>query len=136
MRRLSLGVINLIEEIAENVGKLIHLKHLNLSDLDIKELPETSCELYNLHKLDIRGCRYLWELRPGIGKLMKMRSLLSGETDSLKCMPIGILRLTNLLRLDKFVVGGGVEHGKPSCLGSMKIEKPSTPSRLWNRRAG
>lgn len=43
---------------------------------------------------------------------MKMRSLLSGETDSLKCMPIGILRLTNLLRLDKFVVGGGVEHGK------------------------
>lgn len=67
---------------------------------------------------------------------MNMRSLLSGETDSLKCMPIGILRLTNLRRFDKFVVGGGVEHGKPSCLGSMKIEKPSTPSRLWNRRAG
>ena len=59
MRRLSLGVINLIEEIAENVGKLIHLKHLNLSDLDIKELPENSCELYNLHKPDIRGCRCL-----------------------------------------------------------------------------
>lgn len=59
MRRLSFGEINLIEEIAENVGKLIHLKHLNLSDLDIKELPETSCGLYNLHKLDIRGCQYL-----------------------------------------------------------------------------
>lgn len=59
MRRLSFGEINLIEEIAENVGKLIHLKHLNLSDLDIKELPETSCGLYNLHKLDIRGFRSL-----------------------------------------------------------------------------
>lgn len=49
-----------------------------------------------------------------------MRSLLSGETGLLKCMPIRILRLTNLRRLDKFVVSGGVDDGKPSHLGSMK----------------
>ncbi|KAH9685826.1 hypothetical protein KPL70_014118 [Citrus sinensis] len=50
-----------------------------------------------------------------------MRSLLSGETDSLKCMPIGILRLTNLLRLDKFVVGGG--PGNASYFGdAMRLE--------------
>ncbi|KAK9214450.1 hypothetical protein WN944_006442 [Citrus x changshan-huyou] len=49
-----------------------------------------------------------------------MRSLLSGETGLLKCMPIRILRLTNLRRLDKFVVSGCVDDGKPIHLGSMK----------------
>ncbi|KAH9751740.1 hypothetical protein KPL71_014413 [Citrus sinensis] len=109
-----------ITEIPENVGKLIHLKYLNLSKLCIERLPETLCELYNLQKLDIRGCVYLRELPAGIGKLMNMRSLLNGETDSLKYMPIGISRLTSLRTLEKFVVGGGVDGGSTCRLESLK----------------
>ncbi|XP_024039266.1 disease resistance protein RGA2-like [Citrus clementina] len=111
---------NAIREIPENVGKLIHLKYLNLSKLAIEILPETLCELYNLQKLDIRECRYLRELPAGIGKLKNMRSLLNDKTYSLKYMPIGISRLTSLRTLEKFVVGGGVDGGSTCRLESLK----------------
>ncbi|ESR45138.1 hypothetical protein CICLE_v10004042mg, partial [Citrus x clementina] len=109
-----------IREIPENVGKLIHLKYLNLSELVIERLPETLCELYNLQKLDIRLCRNLRELPEGIGKLMNMRSLLNAETRSLKYMPIGISKLTSLRTLEKFVVGGDVDGGSTCRLESLK----------------
>ncbi|XP_024039261.1 putative disease resistance protein RGA3 [Citrus clementina] len=111
---------NGIREIPENVRKLIHLKCLNLSELHIKRLPETLCELYNLQKLDIRGCRNLRELPVGIGKLKNMRSLLNGVTRSLKYMPIGISKLTSLRTLDKFAVGGGVDGGSTCRLECLK----------------
>ncbi|KAH9751809.1 hypothetical protein KPL71_014444 [Citrus sinensis] len=111
---------NWIREIPENVGKLMHLKYLNLSGLCMERLLETLCELYNLQKLDIRGCENLRELPAGIGKLMNMRSLLNGETDSLKYMPIGISKLTSLRTLDKFVVGGGVDGSNTCRLESLK----------------
>ncbi|KAL9451399.1 hypothetical protein AB3S75_013043 [Citrus x aurantiifolia] len=112
--------LNLIREIPENVGKLIHLKYLNLCGLRIESLPETLCELYNLQKLDIRPCQDLRELPTGIGKLKNMRSLLNGDTSSLKYMPIGISRLTSLRTLEKFVVGGGVDGGSTCRLESLK----------------
>ncbi|KAH9751758.1 hypothetical protein KPL71_014425 [Citrus sinensis] len=111
---------NFIREIPENIGKLIHLKYLNLSELCIERLPETLCELYNLRKLDIRRCPNLRELPAGIGKLMNMRSLLNGQTYSLKYMPIGISKLTSLRTLEKFVVGGGVDGGSTCRLESLK----------------
>ena len=81
------------------------------------------CELYNLQKLDIRGCRNLRELPAGIGKLKNM-SLLNGVTRSLKYMPIGISILTSLRTLDKFAVGGGVDGGSTcrlECLKSFQL---------------
>ena len=111
---------NWIREIPENVGKLINLKYLNLSELVKERLPETLCELYNLQKLDIRLCRNLRELPEGIGKLKNMRSLLNDRTYSLEYMPIGISRLTNLRTLEKFVVGGGVDGGITCRLESLK----------------
>ncbi|KAH9751796.1 hypothetical protein KPL71_014443 [Citrus sinensis] len=111
---------SLIREIPKNVGKLIHLRYLNLSELGIERLPKTLCELYNLQKLDIRRCRNLKELPAGIGKLKNMRSLLNGETDSLKYMPVGISKLTSLRTLDKFVVGGGVDGSNTCRLESLK----------------
>ncbi|KAK9214447.1 hypothetical protein WN944_006439 [Citrus x changshan-huyou] len=111
---------NLIREIPKDVGKLMHLKYLHLSELHIERLPETLCELYNLQKLDIRGCRNIRELPAGIGKLKNMRSLLNGLTCSLKYMPIGITKLTNLQTLDKFAVGGGVDGGSTCRLECLK----------------
>ncbi|GAY65813.1 hypothetical protein CUMW_243950 [Citrus unshiu] len=100
---------NLIREIPKDVRKLMHLKYLNLSELHIERLPETLCELYNLQKLDIRGCRNLRELPAGIGKLKNMRSLLNGLTCSLKYMLLKSqptkLIFTRFF-LDKLEVGG------------------------------
>ncbi|XP_052297426.1 putative disease resistance protein RGA1 isoform X2 [Citrus sinensis] len=111
---------NFIREIPENIGKLIHLKYLNLSELCIERLPETLCELYNLQKLAVRWCTNLRELPAGIGKLMNMRSLMNGQTEKLKYLPIGISRLTSLRTLEKFVVGGGVDGGSTCRLESLK----------------
>lgn len=111
---------NFIREIPENVGKLIHLKYLNLSELCIERLPETLCELYKLQKLAVRWRPNLRELPVGIGKLMNMRSLLNGQTDKLKYMPMGISRLTSLRTLEKFVVGGGVDGGSTCTIESLK----------------
>ncbi|KAH9685814.1 hypothetical protein KPL70_014109 [Citrus sinensis] len=49
-----------------------------------------------------------------------MRSLLNGETYSLKYMPVGISKLTSLRTLDKFVVGGGVDGSNTCRLESLK----------------
>ncbi|XP_024039285.1 putative disease resistance protein RGA1 [Citrus clementina] len=105
------------ESVINSFGEKV--RHLGLN-FEGERLPETLCELYNLQKLDIRGCENLRELPAGIGKLMNMRSLLNGETYSLKYMPIGISKLTSLRTLDKFVVGGGVDGSNTCRLESLK----------------
>ncbi|KAH9751734.1 hypothetical protein KPL71_014410 [Citrus sinensis] len=109
--------------LSELFSKLACLRALVIrqyNNLGIERLPKTLCELYNLQKLDIRGCEYLRELPAGIGKLMNMRTLLNYGTSSLEYMPIGISRLTNLRTLEKFVVGGGVDGGSTCRLESLK----------------
>lgn len=49
-----------------------------------------------------------------------MTSLLKGDADSLKYMPIGITRLTSLRTLEKFVVGPGVDYSRTYDLESLK----------------
>ncbi|XP_044474115.1 putative disease resistance protein RGA3 [Mangifera indica] len=97
---------SLIEEIPKEVGKLIHLRYLNLSHLRIKKLPEALCELYNLQTLDISNCFLLEELPQGVEKLINLRHLKNDETRSLKYIPKGIRRLSNLRTLRYFVISG------------------------------
>ncbi|KAH9684966.1 hypothetical protein KPL70_013757 [Citrus sinensis] len=89
---------------------------------NIRKLPETLCELYNLEKLYITRCLYLEELPEGIGKLINMKHLLNYRTDSLRYMPVGIGRLTGLRTLDEFHVirGGGVDGRKACWFESLK----------------
>ncbi|KAB5532274.1 hypothetical protein DKX38_018944 [Salix brachista] len=52
-----------IKEIPKEVGKLIHLRHLNLKGCEqLVSLPETMCDLCNLQSLDVNWCRSLKEL--------------------------------------------------------------------------
>ncbi|KAJ6358312.1 hypothetical protein OIU76_000087, partial [Salix suchowensis] len=111
-----------IEEIPKEVGKLIHLRHLNLEGCEeLVSLPETMCGLCNLQSLDVRGCESLNELPGAIGKLIKLRHLCIYDS-GVAFMPKGIERLTCLRTLDCFIVcgGGGENESKAANLRELK----------------
>jgi hypothetical protein len=100
-----------IKEIPNEVGKLIHLRHLNLASCrKLESLPETMCDLCNLQSLDVTCCRSLKELPKAIGKLIKLRHLRI-DGSGVDFIPKGIERITCLRTLDLFVVCGGGENG-------------------------
>ncbi|KAJ9692755.1 hypothetical protein PVL29_011711 [Vitis rotundifolia] len=104
---------NWVEELPKEVGKLIHLRYLNLSIFgNLRELPETICDLYNLQTLNIQGCYSLQKLPQAMGKLINLRHLENGDIDDMKGLPKGIGRLSSLQTLDVFIVSS---HGNDEC---------------------
>ncbi|XP_022854885.1 putative disease resistance protein RGA3 isoform X2 [Olea europaea var. sylvestris] len=95
-----------LQELPQEIGKLIHLRYLDLSFNPIIELPETLCDLYNLQTLDLRGCRFLSALPQGIYKLINLRHLLF-TSQGIRSIPQGLERLTGLWTLTRFVAGRG-----------------------------
>ncbi|KAJ6748166.1 LEUCINE RICH REPEAT CONTAINING PROTEIN, partial [Salix purpurea] len=110
-----------IKEIPKEVGKLIHLRHLNLEWCrELVSLPETMCDLCNLQSLDVSGCWSLKELPVAIVKLIKLRHLCI-YASGVAFMPKGIERLTCLRTLDCFIVcGGGENESKAAKLRELK----------------
>ncbi|KAG5539121.1 hypothetical protein RHGRI_019615 [Rhododendron griersonianum] len=93
-----------VKELPYLIGKLIHLRFLDLSYSYITQLPESVCTLYNLETLLLSNCRSLTTLPVDLGKLISLRRLDLSKT-SLKEMPVNISRLKDLQRLTAFVVG-------------------------------
>jgi Leucine-rich repeat (LRR) protein len=110
-----------IKEIPNEVGKLIHLRHLNLAYCyQLKSLPETMCDLCNLQSLDVTWCGSLKELPNAIGKLIKLRHLRIYRS-CVAFIPKGIERITCLRTLDVFTVcGGGENESKAANLRELK----------------
>ncbi|KAL5556235.1 hypothetical protein UlMin_038471 [Ulmus minor] len=104
LRVLSLHGYSNISQLPDSMGKLRHLRYLDLSFTPIRSLPESICSLFNLQTLKLRGCRDLIRLPKDMHRLINLRYLcFSGN--SLLDMPIQISKLKNLQKLDKFVVG-------------------------------
>jgi hypothetical protein len=127
-----------IKEIPNEVGKLIHLRHLNLASCyQLESLPETMCDLCNLQSLDVTWCDSLKELPNAIGKLIKLRHLwIYGS--GVAFIPKGIERITCLRTLDVFTMcGGGENESKAANLRELKnLNHIGGSLKIWNLRGG
>ncbi|QHO22346.1 Putative disease resistance RPP13-like protein [Arachis hypogaea] len=112
----------------DSMGKLIHLRYLNLSQTEIKTLPESLCKLCNLQTLKLRYCSKLRMLPNGMYNLVNLRHLDIWGTH-LKEMPKGMSKLNQLHILSNYIVGknedSGIQElgGLPNLHGSFGIQK-------------
>ncbi|XP_074291166.1 disease resistance protein RGA2-like [Silene latifolia] len=104
LRTLDFSFLN-IKILPASIGKLFHLRYLNLSNNDsLVELPKSITKLCNLQTLNLDYCKSLKELPKDLGKLVNLRVLGLDQCTSLVGMPLGINKLTGLYKLSKFVV--------------------------------
>ncbi|KAK4748682.1 hypothetical protein SAY87_015268 [Trapa incisa] len=97
-------------DVVRSIGKLKHLRSLDLSDSDkLTSLPKSIGKLLNLETLILDVCQKLESLPREVTKLANLRHLDMRGCDSLTCMPWGIGNLTNLEVLRGFRVE---ERGK------------------------
>ncbi|GKV30494.1 hypothetical protein SLEP1_g39299 [Rubroshorea leprosula] len=136
-----------IKKCPKQIGKLIHLRHLDLSKNDkLKELPEAVCDLFNLLILDISGCYRLKRLPHKMGNLINLLHL-RNERTTLNFMPKGLEKLTSLKTLNVFVVThkgaalsdlGNLNHLRGSLsiggLGSVRDQREVEKAQLQNKK--
>ncbi|XP_059445018.1 putative disease resistance RPP13-like protein 1 isoform X2 [Corylus avellana] len=106
---LSLSYYQKIAELPNSIGKLIHLRYLDLSYTGIKRLPDSICKLCNLQTLNLSNCWYLAAFPRDLYKLINLRHLDFAQAKMIMEMPINMGELRCLQTLTKFIVG---KHGR------------------------
>nr|KYP67689.1 Disease resistance protein RGA2 [Cajanus cajan] len=110
LRVLSFCDFQSLDALPDSIGKLIHLRYLNLSHTSVSTLLESLCNLYNLETLKLFKCTKLTKLTTGMHNLVNLRHLdIYGVP--LKEMPRGMGKLNHLQQLDFFIVGKNIENG-------------------------
>jgi hypothetical protein len=104
LRVLSLSHYRNMTELPKSIGKIKHLRYLDLSSTPIKRLPNSICKLCNLQTLNLSGCKDLASLPRDMQKLINLRHLdISGT--AIKKMPMQLSSLKCLQTLTKFIIG-------------------------------
>ncbi|GLU03405.1 hypothetical protein SLE2022_206070 [Rubroshorea leprosula] len=94
---MPLGRNHLCNEVPEEVGKLMHLRYINLAFSEkLERLPETLCNIFNLESLVLVGCQNLKHLPESIRKLLNLRFLSTNGCFALTHYPKDIRKLTSL----------------------------------------
>ncbi|XP_042478892.1 disease resistance protein RGA2-like isoform X2 [Macadamia integrifolia] len=92
-------------ELPDSVGKLKHLRLLDLSFSDIVKLPDSIGSLYNLQSLVLSGCGRLKQLPEDMGNLVNLRILIFPRHWCFRKIPLGVGNLTNLESLGTLDAG-------------------------------
>ncbi|KAL2920512.1 putative disease resistance protein RGA4 [Bienertia sinuspersici] len=125
-----------LKELPDSIGKLLHLRYLNLSkNRDLPVLPNAITKLHNLQTLLMYGCQSLRELPEDFCKLVKLRHLDLISCFALTCMPRGMEKLTSLRVLPYYVVGKG-KGKRASKYDELEALKSLTGERLQIRGRG
>ncbi|XP_059440720.1 putative disease resistance protein At3g14460 [Corylus avellana] len=103
LRVLSLSHYRNMTMLPKSIGKIKHLRYLNLSSTAIKRLPDSICKLCNLQTLNLSGCKDLVVLPRDMRKLINLRHLHISGT-AIKEMPMQLGRLKCLQTLTKFII--------------------------------
>ncbi|GKV52524.1 hypothetical protein SLEP1_g59102 [Rubroshorea leprosula] len=89
----------LVDKIPNEIGNLVHLRHINFRGSKIKGLPRSLCELHNLQFLNLDNCESLQNLPDEIGNLINLKHInFSGS--KIKGLPPSLCKLHNLQYLN------------------------------------
>ncbi|MED6215926.1 hypothetical protein PIB30_002612 [Stylosanthes scabra] len=96
LRVLSFDKLN--NTLPDSIGKLIHLRYLDLSWSVSEVLPQSLCNLCNLQTLKLRSCSSLTVLPSSLGDLIYLLYLDLSKT-AVKTLPESLCKLCNLQTL-------------------------------------
>ncbi|XP_075646709.1 disease resistance protein RGA2-like [Castanea sativa] len=117
LRALDLHAL-MITSIPNSIGKLIHLKYLDLSfNWVIETLPDSITTLLNLQVLKLNDCTSLKKLPKKFRELVSLKHLYNHGCDNLSHMPCGLGQMTSLQTLPLFIVSTSSHTGG---LGELK----------------
>ena len=118
LRVLSLDNLG-IKKVPKCLGKLRHLRYLDLSYNDFVILPNSISRLKNLQTLNLQNCRGLKKFPKNMRELINLRQLENDGCYGLTHMPHGMRKLTSLQSLSLFVVGNGIGRLRNHKVGSL-----------------
>ena len=104
LRVLSFKCFPGLEELPDSIGLLRHIRYLDVSETEIKWLPESICNLHNLQTLMAWNCFQLSKLPQSFHNLINLRYL-EIMYCPLKEMPPHMGNLGSLQELSDFIVG-------------------------------
>ncbi|MED6139654.1 hypothetical protein PIB30_085843 [Stylosanthes scabra] len=122
---------NKLDVLPDSIGKLIHLRYLNLSWTKIKILPESFCTLSGLLTVKLQGCSKLTTLPSGLHNLVSLQHLDIWDT-YLEEMPRKMSKLNQLHILSSFVVGKHEDNGIQELGGLVNLDGSLEIKKLEN----
>ncbi|XP_074287463.1 putative disease resistance protein RGA1 [Silene latifolia] len=135
LRTLDLHDLD-IEALPNSIGKLMHLRYLDLSDnRRLMTLPDSVTKLYNLRTLDLKRCECLKELPKGLAKLANLRHL-DISWCNLRHMPSGLDKMNCLCVLTNFVVGRACSIGELENILALKNLRGSFSIKITHEFMG
>ncbi|GKV50302.1 hypothetical protein SLEP1_g57015 [Rubroshorea leprosula] len=96
----SLKLVGGRKKLPASLGKLKHLRYLDISKTDVRTVPKSFSKLYNLQTSNSLYCYTLEKLPNGMANLISLRHIYSSRPSD-----ISIMQLTSLRTLSHFVVG-------------------------------